>query len=849
MSVDIVRMLVKTLEEAGGKKTSPYDTKGIVKRIEGKTAWIKVSDEVDETPVERTIDCQPGDTVQVRIAGGNAWLTGNLTDPPTGDKVARKASETAGKALKAGNSALEGVNLINDAIDGGRLTVKEVRIEHILSTSNAQLLPYGGMDWGEELPEFVTGCFYWTRTATYYYDGTVKYGTPFFDMSAQTTAEVEIAQNSTNNHFWSDNTGAYVTEQDQSWQTGYATRITNAGILQSYNGLLMTSWTNSGAVFYASDGQTKMAEYGTAGTILYAGGTPAAYFRNSGINFNDAIPFTVGNANSFIKWVLENGTWKIKIAADSVEIGGAEALTTQDQLTVDDIAYAYQLSTSGTSIPSGTWSSTPLAPTATQYLWTRTTVTYSDGSVATSYSVGGKAGADGQPGTDGDDGTSVSITSTSVMYQSHYSGTQTPTGTWQNSVPSVSQGYYLWTRTIVNYSDGTSTTSYSVARQGSDGSDITSQYMFFNSSGTYAGLNIKYTNYNNRILLDANGLKIYDGTGANVANFGNEISLGENDTVGSIYLCGKRGLIAGEVDSYAYRLMLGSNPGSWQSNYDSTATIISADSYPQSGYAANARMRLESTQLGTSNFQLLLYGKKGTNIKNVEVSLANNVSDSFLTVDVDNTRLYGDVDMVNGVFGIRDRFSIDRNGNVSSYCDDHTVGPGYSIKTTDNGREIALMLGAGGSNRGLYDHQYSKWIAYVNNTDYSTGKVLTQWTGFSTTSDRKKKDIIGDISYAREFISALHPVQYHWKEGDPSKVSMGFIAQDVDAIGKKLGVSFNLVTAAYAAESEKVYHGEDVDDSELNWFLSYEEIIAPLVQVVQNQQKDIDELKRQLRRS
>lgn len=73
-------------------------------------------------------------------------------------------------------------------------------------------------------------------------------------------------------------------------------------------------------------------------------------------------------------------------------------------------------------------------------------------------------------GTDGQNGTSVTITSTSVQYQASPSGTVTPTGAWNNAIPSLTQGQYLWTRTIVNYSDSKSTTSYSVSRAGTDGS-------------------------------------------------------------------------------------------------------------------------------------------------------------------------------------------------------------------------------------------------------------------------------------------------------------------------------------------------------------------------------------------
>lgn len=278
----------------------------------------------------------------------------------------------------------------------------------------------------------------------------------------------------------------------------------------------------------------KSAEMDTSGFTSYISGVWAAKFKSDGIAFNDALEFTLGNSTTFIKWEEQpDHSFKLKIQADVVEIGGVPALTEQDELTITSIAYAYQLGSSGTTPPSGTWSSSPVASTKTQYAWTRTTVTYSDGHQAISYSVAGLAGQDGQDGqdghdgSDGQDGTSVSITSTSVKYATSSSGTTAPSSGWSDSVPTVSQGNYLWTRTIVTYSNGSSTTSYSVARQGVNGTDVTSQYMWFNATGTYAGLNIKYTNYSNRININANGISLYDGSSIERARFSSTVRIGE----------------------------------------------------------------------------------------------------------------------------------------------------------------------------------------------------------------------------------------------------------------------------------------------------------------------------------
>ncbi len=71
-------------------------------------------------------------------------------------------------------------------------------------------------------------------------------------------------------------------------------------------------------------------------------------------------------------------------------------------------------------------------------------------------------------------GEGVTITDTDVKYATSPSGTITPTDGWQDTMPNVADGQYQWTRTIVTYSDGKSTTSYSVSRMGQDGKGVKS---------------------------------------------------------------------------------------------------------------------------------------------------------------------------------------------------------------------------------------------------------------------------------------------------------------------------------------------------------------------------------------
>lgn len=77
-------------------------------------------------------------------------------------------------------------------------------------------------------------------------------------------------------------------------------------------------------------------------------------------------------------------------------------------------------------------------------------------------------------GDKGDTGTAATITTQTVSYQASTSGTVVPSGTWSSTIPTVPQGSYLWTRTELNFNDGTTVTSYSVGRMGIDGSGAVS---------------------------------------------------------------------------------------------------------------------------------------------------------------------------------------------------------------------------------------------------------------------------------------------------------------------------------------------------------------------------------------
>ncbi|MCI8940309.1 MAG: hypothetical protein HFH12_10030 [Dorea sp.] len=100
-------------------------------------------------------------------------------------------------------------------------------------------------------------------------------------------------------------------------------------------------------------------------------------------------------------------------------------------------------------------------------------------------------GEDGPPGKDGDPGKDGrGIAGTQVSYQASESGSVIPAGTWSESPPEALAGRYLWTRVVITYTDETSSTSYSVVRNGTDGvngSDGVDGQMLYANCGTAAG--------------------------------------------------------------------------------------------------------------------------------------------------------------------------------------------------------------------------------------------------------------------------------------------------------------------------------------------------------------------------
>ena len=161
-----------------------------------------------------------------------------------------------------------------------------------------------------------------------------------------------------------------------------------------------------------------------------------------------------------------------------------------DGNSIEEVEVKYASSQSGTTPPpSGSWSDdVPSVPDG-YYLWTRNTITFSNGDTKIEYLVG-RQGVDGFSPvvtvTDISGGHKVRITDErgnhdfnvmdglaidfiDVDYAESSSGTSAPLVGWQSNPPEVATGNYLWTKNTTHLMDGTTSVAYMVGLQGAAG--------------------------------------------------------------------------------------------------------------------------------------------------------------------------------------------------------------------------------------------------------------------------------------------------------------------------------------------------------------------------------------------
>lgn len=161
---------------------------------------------------------------------------------------------------------------------------------------------------------------------------------------------------------------------------------------------------------------------------------------------------------------------KEQIALKVTQTQVTETVVNEVNKTVKSVVSEYAKNQNATTPPTTNWSTTPPTWENGSYIWSRTKTTMMSGTSTTSdpVNITGAKGSTGSTGSTGSPGRGIK--ETKVEYQKSTSGTTAPTGTWTTSIPTVSANEYLWTRTTLTYTDGsTPTIGYSVGKMGANG--------------------------------------------------------------------------------------------------------------------------------------------------------------------------------------------------------------------------------------------------------------------------------------------------------------------------------------------------------------------------------------------
>ncbi|MDO5373023.1 MAG: hypothetical protein Q4F10_06180 [Corynebacterium glutamicum] len=320
--------------------------------------------------------------------------------------------------------------------------ITENTVQYAVGDS-AETAPENG--WSSSTPVRQPGEFVWFRAVVTYGDGQTKTTAP-----ALLTGDAGAPGGTTYLHV------AYATSADGS--SGFST-TDPAG--KTYIG------TYTDFVEADSTDHTKYAWV----LIKGADGDPGIGVKSTVVEYQESASGTAS----------PSGVW----SADVPAVAAGRFLWTRVTQTMDDgaqtISYSvarqgadgddgrsvtsttmhYAQSSSGTEIPAANqWTTSPPEPVQGKYNWVRTTWGYSDSTVSVGYSVS-YLGTDGEPGN--------GVADAVITYQISQSGVTPPTGAWMEEIPALSEGDWLWTRTIWTLDDGQAKTAYSVAHVGEDG--------------------------------------------------------------------------------------------------------------------------------------------------------------------------------------------------------------------------------------------------------------------------------------------------------------------------------------------------------------------------------------------
>ena len=360
--------------------------------------------------------------------------------------------------------------------------IASVDVEYYLSTSATSL---SGGSWSTTAPTWVNGKYMWNRTVTTDGAGNKTYS------PNQNGVCIAGAKGETGN------TGAagkgVKSIEEQYYKSTSATSLSGGSWSTTYpgweNGKYI--WTRS-VITYTDDTSattTAVCVTGAKGSTGATGNGISKIEEHYAVSSsNSTAPTSWGSTVPTMTttdkylWNYETITYTSGSTVDTTKrvIGvygntGSKGDTGSAGKSIGSVINYYLATSASSDVTTDTsgWTTTVQSVSASKkYLWNYEVVKYNDGTTAstTTPCIIGAYGDTGAKGDKGETGaTGKGVKSTEVTYQASTSGTTVPTGTWQSTIPSVAAGSYLWTRTVITYTDTTTSTSYSVGKMGNTG--------------------------------------------------------------------------------------------------------------------------------------------------------------------------------------------------------------------------------------------------------------------------------------------------------------------------------------------------------------------------------------------
>lgn len=168
----------------------------------------------------------------------------------------------------------------------------------------------------------------------------------------------------------------------------------------------------------------------------------------------------------------------------------------------------------------------------------------------------------------------------------------------------------------------------------------------------------------------------------------------------------------------------------------------------------------------------------------------------------------------------------------------------YIFTRTKENYKVSLIGWSVSNNIWIGDYGYGGVRTPASNAFITANNVYKTTSGGNTSlSDERYKHGFKDIPDAFDFIMNLNPCLFKFDDGTSDRYHMGFKAQEVE------NNMLNTIGDTGLTVKYNFEEGLDVDLDNPDTYilgLRYEEFIAPLIQVVQNQQKQIQDLEKKI---